>query len=340
MTTGLVGEPLAHVATCVIVSLAISRGRDRPEGAVDSDIMSSPTPADDLGRLAFVITTLGRVAPLGRLLDTLAPQLAAGDQVVVVAQDHIAEVQQLVAERQPVGAGTLAVVTSDRGAARGRNVGVEHVEGDPVLQFPNDTSEAPEGFVAALRGLAPRLGVGAITFRDEHGPKFVLPAPGTPLDRWNVWNVMEAGVLVRRSVFLQAGGFDPDIGSGAATPWQAGEVTDFLLRAMDRGLTGDFVWAPADIAITGVGEATGLSPAEHRRKVRAYSRGTSRILGRWSYPLWWRLAFIAAGLLIGVRHDATHRPEDGWWAFLGRLEGFLGRVLGPRGGRPMTAVCR
>lgn len=320
--------------------------------AVDSDIMSSPTPADDLGRLAFVITTLGRIAPLGRLLDGLVPQLTAGDQVVIVAQDHVDEVRRLVADRQadqdPDATGReaadtaprIVVVTSGRGAARGRNAGVEHVVGDPLLQFPNDTSEAPEGFAAALRGLAPRLGVGAITFRDEHGPKFVLPAPGTPLDRWNVWNVMEVGVLVRRSVFLAAGGFDPEVGSGAATPWQAGEVTDFLLRAMDRGLTGDFVWAPSDVAIAGVGEATGLSPAEHRRKVRAYSRGTSRVLGRWSYPLWWRLAFVAAGLVIGVRHDATHRPVDGWWAFVGRLEGFLGRVLGPRDGRAMTAVRR
>ncbi|WOP20095.1 hypothetical protein [Raineyella sp. LH-20] len=325
--------------------------------------MSSRTPVDDLGRLAFVITTLGRIAPLGRLLDGLVPQLTAGDQVVIVAQDHVDEVRRLVADRQPVAdrqsggdsvagdptstegrpadaAPRIVVVTSGRGAARGRNVGVEHVVGDPVLQFPNDTSEAPEGFAAALRGLAPHLGVGAITFRDEHGPKFVLPAPGTPLDRWNVWSVMEVGVLVRRSVFLAAGGFDPEIGSGAATPWQAGEVTDFLLRAMDRGLTGDFVWAPSDVAIAGVGEATGLSPAEHRRKVRAYSRGTSRVLGRWSYPLWWRLAFVAAGLVIGVRHDATHRPVDGWWAFVGRLEGLLGRVLGPRDGRAMTAVRR
>ncbi|MEA5153957.1 hypothetical protein [Raineyella sp.] len=298
-------------------------------------------PAD---RLAFVITTLGRVAPLGQLLDSLLPQLAAGDQVVIVAQDHVEEVERLVDERRPVGddgtAPRLVVVTSGRGAARGRNVGVECVEGDPVLQFPNDSSVAPEGFVAALRALAPRLGAGAITFRDEHGPKFVLPAPGTALDRWNVWSVMEVGLLIRRSVFLAAGGFDPDIGTGAATPWQAGEVTDLLLRAMQRGLTEDFVWAPADVAIAGVGEATGLSVTEHRRKVRAYSRGTSRILARWSYPLWWRLAFVAAGLVIGLRHGSTHRPEDGWWAFLGRLEGFVGRVSAPRDGRTLTAVPR
>lgn len=297
--------------------------------------MSLPTPDANTNRLAFVVTTLGRIDPLRKLLDSLLLQLEPGDQVVLVAQDHADEVCAL-ADAYAGASWTLTVTTSARGAARGRNTGVDAVTDDPLLHFPNDTTWFPEGSVASIRALAPQLGIGALTVVDENGPKFVLPDPGTPLDRWNIWNVIEMGLLVRRSVFLEAGGFNPDIGSGASTPWQAGEVTDFLLRVMDRGLAGDFRWAPADVKVGGIGQATGLTDEERRRKVRAYNRGTSYLLRTWSYPMWWRLAFVAAGLLVGVRHG-SHHVLDGWWAFVGRFEGFHGQLLA---GRDLTAVRR
>lgn len=298
--------------------------------------MSLPTSDADATRLAFVVSTLGRIEPLRKLLDTLTPQTLPGDQVVLVAQGQVDEVRAL-AESYAEAPCTVTVTTSPRGLSRGRNAGVQAVTGDPVLQFPNDTTWYPEGTVQSIRSLAPALGLGAITVRDKHGPRFVLEAPGTALDPWNVWNVIEVGMLVRRSLFLEAGEFDPDIGTGASTPWQSGEGTDFLLRALGRGLVADFVWAPADIGVGAVGEAAGLSVAEHRRKIRAYNRGSSHLFAKWSYPLWWRLAFVVAGLLVGVRHDSTHRVTDGWWALLGRLEGFTGGVLG-RG--DVTAVRR
>lgn len=306
-----------------------------PPGSLDSHAMSLPASGADSDRLAFVVTTLGRLEPLRKLLATLTPQTLPGDQVVLVAQDQTDRVRALAVEYADAPC-SLTVTTSPRGAARGRTAGVDAVTGNPVLHFPNDTTWFPEGSVAAVRALAPRLGLGAITVVDEHGPKFVLPEPGTALDRWNVWRVIEMGLLVRRELFVACGGFDPEIGTGAPTPWQAGEVTDFLLRAMDRGLAEGFLWAPADVAVGGIGQAAGLTPGEHRRKVRAYNRGTARILARWRYPLWWRLAFVAAGALVGVRHG-SHHLSDGWWAALGRAEGSVGRVLG---GRDLRAVSR
>ena len=49
-------------------------------------------------------------------------------------------------------------------------------------------------------------------------------------------------------------------------------------------------------------------------------------------------AFDGGGLLLGVRHGRDYAPLDGWWVFLGRLEGCLGRTIGRPA--PLSAVTR
>jgi hypothetical protein len=287
-------------------------------------------------KLALVVPTLGRVDRLRRLLDSIDGELREGDELVIVAQRNPADVERLAASFD-AGAGHIIVTTSELGAARGRNHGVDALVGeDPLLVFPNDTTWFPTGTLDRLRALPMDFEAGAMTVRDEHGPKFVLPAPGTPLDRRNVWSVIEMGALVRRSVFDEIGGFDRDLGTGAPTPWQAGEVTDLLLRLASRRpeLARGFGWLPADVAVGGIADAHGLGVTERRHKLRAYGRGLGLVVSRWRYPLAWRIAFIGGGLAFGIRHRTDYAPADGWWVFLGRLEGALGRTLG----RPVHAT--
>ena len=280
--------------------------------------------------LGLVVATLGRVEPLRRLLESLAPQLRAGDRVVLVAQDRIAEVERL-ADSFRSETVAIDVTTSPRGASRGRNAGVAHLEpGERLLHFPNDTTWFPAGTLDAIRAIAPTLAVGALTVVDEHGPKFTLPHAPTPLDRWNVWSVIEMGILMRRSVFDELGGFDPAIGTGAPTPWQAGEATDLLLRLAARrpDLAAGFTWLPPEVFVGGIADPRGLSAAERRRKLRAYGRGLGRVVVRHRYPLWWQFAFLFGGLAFGLRHRPDYRLADGWWVFLGRAEGMAGHALG------------
>ncbi|MGO4105222.1 glycosyltransferase family 2 protein [Leifsonia sp. YAF41] len=286
-----------------------------------------------------MVSTLGRVASLQKLLASLETQMTANDRLIVVAQRNIAEVQQLVAEyASPTF--VIAVTRSDLGASRGRNVGVDQLPPgtDFLLSFPNDTTTFPDGSLKRLRALPNDFQAGALTVVDENGPKFALPPTGTPLDRWNVWSVIEMGLLVRRGLFDALGGFDADIGTGAATPWQAGEATDFLLKLTQTDAARGFAWQPADLRIGGVGDSHGLRRDERRRKLRGYGRGLGRLVTRWRYPLWWRFAFLFGGLLFGLRNRETNAPLDGWWVFLGRLEGMMGRTLGRS--QPFKAVTR
>ncbi|WP_431795794.1 glycosyltransferase family 2 protein [Microbacterium enclense] len=282
--------------------------------------------------IGFVVTTLGRIAPLRALLTSLADQLRPGDHVVLVAQGAQEDVAALAAEFAANGVPVTAT-TSGRGASLGRNTGVAALpEGDAVVTFPNDNTTYPPGTVRALHAAVDDAGflAGGFTSWDERGPKTTLPAPGTPLDKYNVWSVIEMGILIRRSLFDAVGGFDEDLGPGSVTPWQVAEGTDLLLRAMahDRRLLSEFRWLPADVHVDGISTGFGLSSAERRRKLRAYGRGTGRTFAAHDYPLWWRVAFTGAGLLYGIRNPKPITLADGWPMFLGRLEGTLGRTFG------------
>jgi len=282
--------------------------------------------------IGFVVTTLGRLEPLRALLTSLEHQLQDGDHVVLVAQGAQEDVAALAAEFSARGVPVTAT-TSARGASLGRNTGVAALPaGDAVVTFPNDNTTYPAGTVAALHAAVddPSFLAGGFTSWDERGPKTTLPTPGTPLDKYNVWAVIEMGILIRRSLFDAVGGFDQNMGPGSASPWQVAEGTDLLLRAMahEPRLLHEFRWLPADVHVDGISTGFGLSTAERRRKLRAYGRGTGRAFAVHGYPLWWRLAFAAAGLLYGVRNPRPITIGDGWPMFLGRLEGTIGRTFG------------
>ena len=304
------------------------RWRGLPVARVASSIVQNR----GIVKLGLVVTTLGRLDRLRELLESLRGQLTADDRLVIVAQQQLDAVELLAAGfRAPDF--RIQVTTSAPGASRGRNAGVEALGADAgrLLHFPNDTTWFPTGAVERMRLLPDDFTTGALTITDEHGPKFVLPEPGTPLDRWNAWTVIEMGLLIRQDLFQSLGGFNPDLGTGAATPWQAGEVTDLLLRLIRDGHSDGFAWQPATLHLGGIADAHGLSTTERRRKLRGYGRGLGRLVATWRYPLWWRIAFTGGGLFFGLRHPATNTPLDGWWVMLGRLEGTLGRTFGDAG---------
>ncbi len=281
-------------------------------------------------RFGVVVTTLGRVTLLAKLLDSLDGQLTTEDQLVIVAQRNELEVRELVSKYPAL---PIMVTTSERGAARGRNVGVTALPDGPwLLVFPNDSTWFPPGVIDGLRLAASpeRFRLGAMTVIDDLGPKLKHLEPGAPLTPVDAWRVIEMGLVISRECFDQLGGFDAAIGTGATTPWQSGESTDLVLRALERwpNLSSSFVWLPRTIWVGGVAETFGLSTAARRWKLRAYGRGAAKVARDHHFPYVWRLRLLVGGATIGLRNP-QYRPLDGAWAFVGRLEGFIGRTLGP-----------
>jgi len=276
-------------------------------------------------RISVVITTLGRLDALKKQFASIAPQLEAGDELVVVAQRNEAEVDTLA--RSVKTNATLISTTSGRGASIGRNKGVAASSSGEVLIFPNDTTFFPEGMIAAIRTSAALHPVVAYTVRDDTGNKFSFKAGNAEIDYRNAWSVIEPGMAFLRSDFEAIGGFNTDFGPGAPTPYQAGEGADLLFRWHSAFPEKQARWEPG-IVVGGVTDSAGLSGRERRRKLRAYGRGCGHIMSLHKNPLWFRTAYIVAGLALPILRRGQYGPLDGVPTAVGRFEGVTGIMFG------------
>lgn len=294
--------------------------------------------------ILVVVTTIGRLRPLETLVSSLVPQLRHDDELVVVAQGDAERIANMLDRARSMTTATINVITSPRGASRGRNAGVAARTGDaadPILLFPNDTTWFGDGTVRAIRDTIGNELAAGLPVRVDGKARHTIPPPGSPLDARSVWTVIEMGLAIRLSLFDALGGFDTEIGTGSESPWQAGEVTDLLMRALTLRpeLRNKFVWAShPDAWVGGVAERAGLSSAERRWKLRAYGRGIGHVYRSHPFPWWQRWGFVAAGLAIGIRRREEYPLLDGLPAFVGRLEGATGVVISP--GRAHSAVSR
>ena len=282
-------------------------------------------------KIAFVVPTVGRISPLRRLLASLEGQLEKDDHIAIATVGDPDAIRALIKSFN-FPEGCVSVCRSPWGISTARNLAVESLPAVvDFLLFPNDTSWYGGDFVRNFKMLNVTQTCGAIEAVDETGPKFVLPAAGTALTKANVWQVVEPGLFMDHGVFRSLGGFNEDFGTGGPTPWQSGEGTELLLRWMAHGSGPSFRWI-TELTVHGVSDASGLSPSQRRRKLRAYGRGYGRLLILGGFSLRKRLEAALGGWLFGVRKGAPYQAADGLWVGLGRVEGLYGVALrGPRG---------
>lgn len=273
------------------------------------------------------LTTVGRWEELSLLLDDLAGQSRPPHAVAIAhhgdggnppALDELVERFRGVLE--------IRTLASPRGVSNGRNAAARVLADVDWLWFPNDTSRIDADFFerVAPHCVAPRT-VLALQLADREGPRNPLPERGSPMTRRNVWGVIEPATVFRREQFMAVGGFDTERGSGANSPWQAGEGTDLLLRMAERD---DFSieWFN-DIVVRAQTEFAHLPPEERQRKLRNYGRGAGNVLRTWRYPLWYKMAHLLAAVLQPLRNPGKYTPRDALALLIGRTEGLLGRPL-------------
>src|SRR5262249_14547492 len=104
----------------------------------------------------------------------------------------------------------------------------------------------------------------------------------------------------------------------------AGEETDFLLRAIQRGHS---VYYDPSLGIWHLGRS---GPYRHEIfvKARHYGMGVGRVLRKHRYPIRsvaYHVARPLGGALFHIAVGQFHRARYHWSIFLGRLNGWLAR---------------
>lgn len=283
--------------------------------------------------VSLVVSTLGDAVDLDRLFDSLDAQTFRDFDVVVVNQnDADVLAHRLAAQRRSFPL-THLHTPGHRGASRGRNTGWRATRGRVVL-FPDDNCWYPPDFLDnALATMAAR-GADVLTGRvaDAAG-RTILAACGpvaVRIDRASVWAAgIEWMTLVRREVIATIGGYDEAIGVGAATPWQAGEGQDLLLRAIAAGFA---CWYDPAVYGHDVMWEARTTPAAVLRKARAYGRGMGYVLALHHFGVRQYLRWVgrsAAGALVSAARFDRAKTGYYWQTMLGRIEGIRGYRPGP-----------
>jgi glycosyltransferase involved in cell wall biosynthesis len=279
---------------------------------------------------SLVVSTKGRTRELEPLLASLKAQSFRDFDVVVVDQNPDDRLEPLLARDWGFALRRLHR-PDDSGLSRGRNVGWRDSGGVFVL-FPDDDCWYPPAFLAYAAQRLEETGADVLTGRaadlDGRSINGRFEPRGRRVDRARVWTTQIEWVAVFRRTLLQAlDGYDPDIGVGAATPWQACEGQDIVLRALKMGAA---CWYDPDLFGHHAELETANPDAAMIAKGRAYGRGMGYVLRRhgwsWAARLYW-VARPAARAAISVGRRNLPAARYFQQVATGRLEGALGRLL-------------
>ncbi|MDX3928565.1 MAG: glycosyltransferase family A protein [Shinella sp.] len=281
--------------------------------------------------ISMVVATLGRSAELDPLLSSLVSQKRRDFEVIVVDQnpdDRLVPVLASVRDAFEI----VHIRTSVPGVCRARNLGAMQARGE-WLMFPDDDCWYPDDFLKRLDILRQRKKADFYCGRAVNEAGLTImgnfePLP-TLIGRTNVWTTLiEWMLLVRRSAFVRAGGFDEKIGPGAGTPWGAYEVQDLALKLLGQGQTGYY-----DPSIVGhhPDDVEDKTTPGHIAKMRAYSAGLGYVMRKHGYRFREYLPRLLRPMAGIVVYGFTGRPG------MARRSGniLLGRWFGWRSSQPL-----
>jgi len=270
----------------------------------------------------LVVATVGRVAELERLLDSLAAQAHRSFRVIVVDQNPDDRLAPALSRDDL----DIVRLTEAPGLSRARNRALDLLAAE-VVAFPDDDCIYPP---TQLERVAERLardpeldGLAArnadLDGRSDPG----WPSSGTRLTKANVWNlVASAGIFLRRSVVSRVGRFDERLGLGSGKPWSSGEETDYVIRALEAGARIEYdpslviehalaAHDPKGLRVRGrrEGSSVGYLLRKHRYPLTTLARMAVRPLGGAGVAL-------ATGDVANARFHAE--------TFVGRIQGYVG----------------
>lgn len=204
-----------------------------------------------------------RLDQVARAVASLDTQIRVPDEVLVLVdgtEGLAALVRGVLPDRLPRTGVEVRVsaLGRNRGVSVARTTGAERMSTD-VVAFLDDDAEADPGWLAALevpladervlgscgRSEAEWIGTRPAWLPDEFLWTVGCSYAGMPTEPARVRNVYGGCAAVRRQLFLDLGGYDPQLGHGAERSG-GGEEADFCLRA--TAATGcEFAFEPTAV---------------------------------------------------------------------------------------------
>ena len=309
-----------------------ARGSSGPRRPKVTTKGAAARPATVVPEMSLIVCTVGRSESLRRLLNSLTRQSSVTFEVIIVDQNPADFLFEILDDYR--SALRIKHVHSKRGLSKARNIGLKHVESKLVC-FPDDDCWYPPQLVETIIAyFSVNPGVDVLLGRtvDGNGHNSLSPFRNRSgkVTKSNVWRSGNSNVLfIRRELANELGGFDEELGLGAASPFQSGEETDFLLRALQRGGTVMF----DRTIIVHHEQVDALISEKQLQRIRGYSVGFGRVLKLHDYGLLYLFYRVCRSALRAVLALLQLKmPEAKYkalWA-IGTLTGYFSRHPGRR----------
>jgi 2-beta-glucuronyltransferase len=275
--------------------------------------------------VSLVVCSLGRIEELDRLFASLLAQSCRDFEIILVDQNPDGFLKSIVDKFHERFA--LQHVRSETGLSRARNIGLRHSRGQ-LICFPDDDCWYPPSVikdVIAFFAENPTLDLllGKTVDQEGRDSLSAFRRGSGPISKWNIWSSGNSNTLfVRHAAASRIGGFDVALGVGADTPFQSGEETDFVLKALELKMRATFV---SGLHIYHEQVDTVIGDRQLKR-ARSYSLGFGRVLKKHRFGLLYLLyrTVRSAGrtLISLVTLDVKQARYKSLW-IIGTVKGYF-----------------
>lgn len=263
-------------------------------------------------RISLIVPTINRTQELARLLDSLCVQTYRNFEVIVVDQnpdDRVAPLVEQYSEQFPF----IHVRSEDSGASRARNAGFGYATGE-ILAWPDDDCWYPPDLlekVSATFDANPELAGAIGLLYDENGKPHQRWIPKKPR-RASMMDAFTLGaepvLFFRKEVVGTLGGFDEELGTGAGTPWGAGEGTDLCVRVIKENKP---ITVQPHLTIFHSGILINPSDEEEQEKSFEYALGMGAVLRKNKVSIILTLGYLAIYIRALIWSSINRR-----WAYI------------------------
>lgn len=269
----------------------------------------------------LVVATVGRIAELERLFDSLDAQTERGFRVLLVDQNPD---DRLAPALERARSFELVRLRSERGLSRARNAALDRIQAD-LVAFPDDDCTYEPGLLAAVaRRFADdpeRDGLVGRAVNEDGSSSPSWSATPALLTRDNLWNrAISYTIFLRARIVERVGRFDETLGLGSNGRRGSGEEIEYLVRALGGGAR--IAYDP-QLVVTHPERIYSLD--ERRELAVRDGASVGYILRKHGYPgktLGRMLARPVGGAILGLAHGDAGQARVHLATLRGRLQGY------------------
>lgn len=238
--------------------------------------------------ICLLTTTINRREALIRLLDSLVVQTYPHFTLFLGDQNPKGYLQDILREYAPrLDIEYYSIPPQSLSCAR--NVLLPYVKGEIVALTDDDCHYPPDALENVAHAFLAHDDMDVLIgcpFQEKTRSSFFAQQ-----NRYTVFKAAPSWLLFfRRSVMERVGNFDENFGIGAQTPYQSGEETDYVLRAMDKGAT---VCRSSEVFVH-------HPPLDEKKadltKARGYALRRMELLRKHNLPVWFKILNVVMPL--------------------------------------------